>query len=166
MQCPRVAALLGAAARFVPKQLPGLPVAEAWARSGRLTPAAVGAAHRGAMTVKRSPDPHFMYNEVGVSDRLPDAGGVGSRTEFVDMDPADFVRALELQDGQSPPFHYYTCGVLQHAPGFADEVSALDRCYCTPDSADSQSLPSRLAVLSLCTQGKHTAPNHTTSNGR
>ena len=126
MQCRRLAALLGGAAArapaFVPKQLPGLPVAEAWARSGRLTPAAVAAAHRGAMTVKRSPDPQFMYNEVGVADRLPDAGGVGSRTEFVDMDPADFVRALELQDGQSPPFHYYTCGVLQHAPVFADEV--------------------------------------------
>jgi len=110
---------------FRPARLPGLATAKEWAEGGRLTLAAVAAAHRGAMTVKRSPDPHFMYTEVGVPDRLPDDAvtGVGARTEFVDMEPAEFVRACEKQDGSTPPFHYYTCGVLQHAPDFAEKAS-------------------------------------------
>ena len=131
---PMQRGLLGAALSppFVPKRLPRLPVAEAWVNSGKLTLAAVAAAHRGVMKIKRSPDPHFMYNEVGVVDRLPDKGGVGSRTEFVEMCPSKFVRAVESQDGVSPPFHYYTCGVMQHAPGFAEEVfSAAVVCLLT-----------------------------------
>jgi hypothetical protein len=65
-----------------------------------------------------------MYTEVGVPDRLPDdaLAGVGARTEFVDMAPADFVRACELQDGENPPYHYYTAGIAQHAAGFAEQV--------------------------------------------
>jgi len=105
---------------FFPVLLSALPEATTWLRSGFLTPSAVAAARAGSiMTVKRSPDPLFMYTEVGVPDRLPDsATGVGARTEFVDMDPIEFVQACELQDGTTPPFHYYTCGVKQHAPDF------------------------------------------------
>jgi len=105
---PSVAALVRAAQKaarvpaFFPVRLPTLPEAAAWASSGHLTPAAVAAAVKTAMTVKRSPEPHFMYTEVGVPDRLPDATtGVGARTDFVDMDPGDFVRACELQDGKT-----------------------------------------------------------------
>jgi len=105
---PSVASLVRAAQKaarvpaFFPVRLPTLPEAAAWASSGRLTPAAVAAAVETAMTVKRSPEPLFLYTEVGVPDRLPDtSSGVGAHTEFVDMDPGDFVRACELQDGKT-----------------------------------------------------------------
>ena len=108
---------------YFPVRLAALPEAAAWVSGGRLTPGAVAAARNGStMTIKRSPDPLFMYSEVGVPDRLPDgATGVGARTEFVDMLPAAFVQACERQDGTTPPFHYYTSGIAQHAPGFAQE---------------------------------------------
>ena len=116
----RMAHAAAGAPAFFPVRLAALPEAREWATSGGLALAAVAAAKGEAlMTVKRSPDPHFMYTETGVPDRLPDSvAGVGARTEFVDMAPADFVRACELQDGSTPPFHYYTSGIHQHAPGF------------------------------------------------
>ena len=125
-----MAAVVGAARTaaavpsFFPVRLPGLPEAASWVSRCKLTPSAVAQARNGKiMTVKRSKEKHFMYTETGVPDRLPDdATGVGARTEFVDMAPADFGRACELQDGKTPPFHYYTCGVTQHAPTFAEQV--------------------------------------------
>ena len=154
----RLAALVRAAQRaagvpnFAPVLLPGeqvcgsrcgsqyaLPEAAAWVLGGRLTPQAVAAAAPGAaITIKRSPDPLFMYTEVGVPDRLKDGAGVGSRTEFVNMAPADFVRACQLQDGQNPPFHYYTAGVEQHAAGFAEKACPGWECLVVDERACNQ----------------------------
>jgi len=109
---------------YFPVRLHALPEATSWVSGGRLTPAALAAARKGVvMTVKRSPDRQFMYTESGVPDRLPtSATEVGARTEFLDMDPTEFVRACELQDGTTPPFHYYTCGVKLHAPSFDEQA--------------------------------------------
>ena len=122
---------------YFPVRLAALPEAAAWVSGGRLTPGAVAAARNGStMTIKRSPDPLFMYSEVGVPDRLPDgATGVGARTEFVDMLPAAFVQACERQDGTTPPFHYYTSGIAQHAPGFAQECPGWQRLVVDEEAA-------------------------------
>ena len=47
---------------YFPVRLAALPEAAAWVSGGRLTPGAVAAARNGStMTIKRSPDPLFMY---------------------------------------------------------------------------------------------------------
>eukprot|EP00501_MAST-03F_sp_TOSAG23-6_P001756 GSMAST32.ASY1.ANO1.1833.1 assembled CDS len=71
------------------------------------------------LTIKSSENREFMYSERGTSDRLLDSG-VGSSTEIVDMQVADFFSALRGQDGETPKFHYFTSMLDDLAPRLSE----------------------------------------------